>query len=134
MSVQRVEDEIATALLMGPMNEVQKRISQTSSNLVFDHELIVRHYCVALAKIALAIIEKAPDTIWLTDTQTVVEYVLAELGIESDDMEKSLQEFINFEPKAKELWEKQKENLGDQKSEPKLEKQDQFDLCLQSKS
>lgn len=126
LNIQKLNNDISEALCVGPLSEVQERIKTVATAITYDHELTVRHYCVALANIALAIIKDAPDTIWLTSTQTVVEYVCEELGIEHENMEQSLKEFVQFEPKAKELWQ-------DPKKELKSENPDQLELCLQSK-
>lgn len=107
----QIEQAISETLMIGPLCEVRTRIANTAHKLHIEHSLVVRHYCVALAQIALGIMENAKDTVWISQTQTAVEKVFEELAIDLPDytqggLAQSLKEFINFKPQA----EKEKEN------------------------
>lgn len=111
MTEAQIEQAISEALLIGPLCEVRTRIANTAHKLHIEHQLVVRHYCIALAEIALGIMENAQDTIWISKTQTAVEKVFEELAIDlpnytEEGLAGALKEFINFKPEA----EKEKEN------------------------
>jgi hypothetical protein len=107
----QIEDAITEAIMIGPLCEIRGRINQTAHKLHIEHSLVVRHYCVAMAEIALGIMENAKDTVWISNTQTAVEKVFSELAIDlpnytEEGLAGALKEFINFQPEA----EKEKEN------------------------
>lgn len=111
LSEAQIEQAISETLMVGPLCEIRARIAKTAHKLHIEHQLVVRHYCVALAQIALGIMENAKDTVWISQTQTAVEKVFEELAIDlpdytQDGLAASLKDFINFKPQA----EKEKEN------------------------
>ena len=63
-----IREEVRKALMVGPLSEINARISEVSRKLHIEHSLVVRSYCVTLAQIALGIMENAKDTIWISDT------------------------------------------------------------------
>lgn len=102
MQKEELKEKIYKTLCCTPMNELKTEVEKLSTDMAHDYAEAVLRYEKHLAEIALAIIKQANDTIWVTGTETVVERVLGLLCIETEDPQKALEGFLDFEPTREE--------------------------------
>lgn len=80
-----IENKLIEALCFGPLNQVKDRIRTVAAEVSLEHETQMRHSHILLAKIGLAIMKQASDTLWLSNAETIVEAIFNECEIEIQD-------------------------------------------------
>lgn len=81
--------------------DVRERVNVFAEETINEHFKALRKPYVLLAEIAIAIIDKSQDTLWLSDTETVVERIFSELGMDHDgDPRERLVDYLNHAKKA----------------------------------